>query len=201
LYKPKYLVLMVLATWLGGFGALVPTWFERWGRFGLDPAIGSCSILPDVNGRSPKEFLFILAFLAPCIAIVVCYARIFYIVRKTALKSRRRDEATKELVRSNFEVTSLYFLCALPIPALNTRYIIASRGSVTCVSLAPSYLHRNECFPNFPRPTVIPTILLTPAFKIICALPIFNTKSLTPYARILLIHSIPCHYKYSFHFS
>ncbi|XP_011499149.1 PREDICTED: G-protein coupled receptor moody [Ceratosolen solmsi marchali] len=103
LYKPKYLVLMVLATWLGGFGALIPTWFEQWGRFGLDPAIGSCSILPDVNSRSPKEFLFILAFLAPCIAIVVCYARIFYIVRRTALKSRRRDEATKELVRSNFQ--------------------------------------------------------------------------------------------------
>lgn len=104
-YKPKYLVLMVLATWLSGFGALVATWFERWGRFGLDPGIGSCSILPDVNGRSPKEFLFILAFLAPCIAIIVCYARIFYIVRKTALKSRRREKVTTDLVKASIEVT------------------------------------------------------------------------------------------------
>ncbi|XP_001606666.2 G-protein coupled receptor moody isoform X1 [Nasonia vitripennis] len=112
LYKPKYLVLMVLATWIGGFGALIPTWFEQWGRFGLDPVIGSCSILPDVYGRSPKEFLFILAFLAPCIAIVVCYARIFYIVRKTAMKSRRRDEATRQLVHSNFELMGFEAKCS-----------------------------------------------------------------------------------------
>ncbi|KAJ8687765.1 hypothetical protein QAD02_023559 [Eretmocerus hayati] len=105
LYKPRYLALMVLATWIGGFGALIPTWFGRWGQFGLDPVIGSCSILPDDRGRSPKEFLFILAFLAPCCAIVICYARIFYIVRKTAIKSRRRDEASRELVRSNFELS------------------------------------------------------------------------------------------------
>ncbi|XP_034946887.1 G-protein coupled receptor moody [Chelonus insularis] len=104
LYEPRYLVLMVIATWIFGFGALVATWFEHWGRFGLDPVIGSCSILRDVNGRSPKEFLFILAFLAPCIAIVVCYARIFYIVRKTAKKSRRRDKVTTDLVKATIEV-------------------------------------------------------------------------------------------------
>ncbi|XP_051173930.1 G-protein coupled receptor moody-like [Leptopilina boulardi] len=104
LYKSKYLTLMVLATWTSGFGALIATWFERWGRFGLDPEIGSCSILPDVNGRSPKEFLFILAFLAPCVAIVVCYARIFYIVRNTAIKSRRRDKAAIDLVKASLDV-------------------------------------------------------------------------------------------------
>ncbi|XP_011306892.1 G-protein coupled receptor moody [Fopius arisanus] len=104
LYKPRYLILMVLATWISGFGALVATWFEHWGRFGLDPVIGSCTIVPDVNGRSPKEFLFILAFLTPCIAIVVCYARIFYIVRKTAQKSRRREKATTNLVKASLEV-------------------------------------------------------------------------------------------------
>lgn len=82
---------MVLSTWIFGFGVLIITWFENWGRFGLDVAIGSCSILPDINGRSPKEFLFVFAFLTPCIAIVVCYARIFYIVRKTASKSRNRN--------------------------------------------------------------------------------------------------------------
>ncbi|KAK9307565.1 hypothetical protein QLX08_002176 [Tetragonisca angustula] len=91
LYKSKYIAPMVLSTWLFGFGVLIITWFENWGRFGLDVAIGSCSILPDVNGRSPKEFLFVFAFLTPCIAIIVCYARIFYIVRKTASKSRNRN--------------------------------------------------------------------------------------------------------------
>jgi hypothetical protein len=78
---------MVACTWVFGFGALIPTWFGKWGRFGLDARIGSCSILPDSQGYSPKEFLFIVAFIIPCLAIVVSYARIFYIVRKTALKS------------------------------------------------------------------------------------------------------------------
>lgn len=40
-----------------------------------------------VSDTSPKEFLFIMAFVVPCVSIVVCYARIFYIVRKTALRS------------------------------------------------------------------------------------------------------------------
>ncbi|KYN01392.1 PREDICTED: G-protein coupled receptor moody [Cyphomyrmex costatus] len=90
LYKTKFLVPMILAIWIIAFGLLIVTWFERFGRFGLDPAIGSCTILPDINGRSPKEFLFVLAFLIPCLAIIVCYARIFYIVRETASKSRGR---------------------------------------------------------------------------------------------------------------
>ncbi|KAJ9591266.1 hypothetical protein L9F63_002199, partial [Diploptera punctata] len=88
LYRKQYLGLMVACTWVFGFGALIATWFGKWGRFGLDTRIGSCSILPDEHDHSPKEFLFIVAFVIPCLAIVVCYARIFYIVRKTALKSR-----------------------------------------------------------------------------------------------------------------
>lgn len=39
-------------------------------------------------GNSPKEFLFIMAFALPCMFIVICYARIFYIVRRTAMRSR-----------------------------------------------------------------------------------------------------------------
>lgn len=79
---------MVACIWTCGFGALAATWLEVWGKFGLDRQIGSCSILPDKHGRSPKEFLFVVAFVLPCVAIVVCYARIFYIVRKTAMQSR-----------------------------------------------------------------------------------------------------------------
>ena len=88
LYRKQWLGLMVAATWILGFGALSATWFGKWGRFGLDRQIGSCSIKPDSDGRSPKEFLFITAFLIPCLAISICYARIFYIVRRTARRSR-----------------------------------------------------------------------------------------------------------------
>lgn len=78
---------MVLSTWLGAFGALIPTLLELWGTFGLDPTIGSCTILPDRDGNSPKEFLFVFAFVLPCVAICVCYARIFFIVHRADKKS------------------------------------------------------------------------------------------------------------------
>ncbi|XP_029174175.1 G-protein coupled receptor moody [Nylanderia fulva] len=118
LYKTKYLIPMVLAIWIVAFGLLIVTWFEQFGRFGLDPAIGSCSILPDVNGRNPKEFLFILAFLIPCVAIIVCYARIFYIVRETAAKSRGKILSVEPMETSHQHSTSknqeqeLSVLCA-----------------------------------------------------------------------------------------
>uniref|UniRef100_A0A182Q2A2 G-protein coupled receptors family 1 profile domain-containing protein n=1 Tax=Anopheles farauti TaxID=69004 RepID=A0A182Q2A2_9DIPT len=87
IYRTKNLCLMVAFTWILGFGSLLPTWHEKWGKFGLDVGIHSCSILPDSQRHSPKQFLFLIAFALPCLAIIVCYARIFYIVRSTALRT------------------------------------------------------------------------------------------------------------------
>lgn len=79
---------MVIGTWILSFSIMIPTWRGVWGKFGLDIGIGSCSILHDSNDRSPKEFLFVLAFMVPCLCIVFCYARIFYLVRKAAFRTR-----------------------------------------------------------------------------------------------------------------
>lgn len=73
----------------------------QWGSFGLDEEIGSCSILPDpVTRRSPKEFLFVVAFVLPCLAIVVCYARIFFIVRRAAAVSHGRDQQQQQQMQA-----------------------------------------------------------------------------------------------------
>ncbi|XP_054088412.1 G-protein coupled receptor moody isoform X2 [Zeugodacus cucurbitae] len=88
IYQRRYLALMIAGTWITAFSIMIPTWRGIWGRFGLDTSIGSCSILLDKNGHTPKEFLFIAAFVVPCICIVVCYARILYLVRKAAFRSR-----------------------------------------------------------------------------------------------------------------
>ncbi|ODN01812.1 G-protein coupled receptor moody [Orchesella cincta] len=88
LYRTRYLGVMILLIWLGSFGALVPTLLGVWGKFALDEEIGSCSILKGENGTSPKKFLFIIAFVLPCCAIIVCYARIFFIVRKATANLR-----------------------------------------------------------------------------------------------------------------
>ncbi|XP_075156904.1 G-protein coupled receptor moody [Haematobia irritans] len=88
IYQRKHLALMVIGTWILCFTIMIPTWRGIWGKFGLDIEIGSCSILRDNNNRSPKEFLFILAFMVPCCCIVFCYTRIFYLVRKAAFRTR-----------------------------------------------------------------------------------------------------------------
>lgn len=51
IYRRKYLGMMVAGTWLGAFGTLIPTWRGRWGRFGLDKTIGSCTILRDQSSE------------------------------------------------------------------------------------------------------------------------------------------------------
>ncbi|RVE51346.1 hypothetical protein evm_004026 [Chilo suppressalis] len=88
LYQKKVLILMIIILWAFCFGALIATWLEKWGRFSLDPIVGSCTIIPDSNNKSPKKVLFIGAFLIPGLAIILCYARIFWIVKKVARKSR-----------------------------------------------------------------------------------------------------------------
>ncbi|XP_070853467.1 G-protein coupled receptor moody isoform X2 [Drosophila suzukii] len=87
IYQRRYLALMVAGTWVMTFSIMIPTWRGVWGIFGLDASIGSCSILHDQYGRSPKEFLFIAAFMVPCICIVICYARIFLLVRQAAIRA------------------------------------------------------------------------------------------------------------------
>lgn len=141
---------MILSTWIIAFGVLIVTWFGSWGRFGLDVGIGSCSILPDVHNRSPKVFLFVVAFLIPCIAIVVCYARIFYIVRKTTSKSRKRNaNVTTDAIETIHEVSvhsrgrkinKSIFSSSSPIK------LFFALPFYTCVSLFSCYLYHSPSF-------------------------------------------------------
>ncbi|KAK7790842.1 hypothetical protein R5R35_011227 [Gryllus longicercus] len=80
---------MVVGVWVLPLALLAPTWAGRWGRFDLDAAVGSCSIMKDDQGRSPKEVLFVVAFLLPAAAIALCYARIFCISRRAAARATR----------------------------------------------------------------------------------------------------------------
>ena len=81
-YTTRWLPLHVAATWVFGFVFLVPTSLSMWGQFGLDLSVGSCTIILDEHGRSAKEFLFVFAFLSPCLAIIVCYARLVSTIRQ-----------------------------------------------------------------------------------------------------------------------
>ena len=56
---------------------ITPPLFDLWGSLGLDEATFSCTI-KELNSKSPKKFLFLVAFLLPSVVIVVCYSAIFY---------------------------------------------------------------------------------------------------------------------------
>lgn len=79
---------MIASIWIMSFGALIATYLEHWGRFSLHPTTGSCTIVPDEDGSNPKRLIFIIAFVLPSLAIIVCYARILWIVRKSTKKSQ-----------------------------------------------------------------------------------------------------------------
>lgn len=102
IYKRNWIIAMIAFCWLFSYGFQLPTLFGVWGenqltylqtrqliaivlftgKFGYDPKLETCSILPDDNGRSSKTALFIIAFVIPCVIIIVCYARIFWVVHE-----------------------------------------------------------------------------------------------------------------------
>lgn len=96
---------MILSTWMISFAVMLPTWTGLWGRFGLDTAVGSCSILTDSRFRSPKIVLFCLAFLVPGLCILICYPRIYWLVRRAA--RRRQLQGDRAICTSQKSMESM----------------------------------------------------------------------------------------------
>lgn len=72
-YKKINVTLMIASCWIFSFVILAPTLTGVWGRFGYDPVIKCCSVIP-VDGKSPKTFLFVAAYVFPSLVILNCYA-------------------------------------------------------------------------------------------------------------------------------
>ncbi|XP_046444337.1 G-protein coupled receptor moody-like isoform X1 [Daphnia pulex] len=80
IYTRRSVAGMVAFAWIFSISTLMPTLSGRWGKFGFDTCLGSCSI---VGSKGPKTTLFLIGFLTPCLAIVICYAGIFWTVNKS----------------------------------------------------------------------------------------------------------------------
>ncbi|XP_037031398.1 G-protein coupled receptor moody isoform X2 [Bradysia coprophila] len=94
IYKKHWIAAMILFCWIFSYGMQLPTFFKVWGAFGYDSKLGTCSILEDANGRSSKKVLFVIAFIIPCLIIIGCYAKIFWVVHKS--EERMRQHASKQ---------------------------------------------------------------------------------------------------------
>lgn len=97
IYKKFWIVAMIIFCWLFSFGFQLPTLFKVWGKFGYDPKLETCSILRDENGRSSKTALFVIAFVIPCIIIIICYARIFWVVHESEVRMRKHASAQNSI--------------------------------------------------------------------------------------------------------
>ncbi|XP_058062613.1 G-protein coupled receptor moody isoform X5 [Anopheles bellator] len=92
-YKTTWIMVMISVCWLFSYGFQIPTLLGVWGKFGYNHQLGTCSILPDDEGRSSKTAMFIIAFLIPCIIIVICYGRIFWVVHKSEKRMKNHSKS------------------------------------------------------------------------------------------------------------
>uniref|UniRef100_A0AAG5D1X8 G-protein coupled receptors family 1 profile domain-containing protein n=2 Tax=Anopheles atroparvus TaxID=41427 RepID=A0AAG5D1X8_ANOAO len=96
-YKSTWIAVMIAACWIFSYGFQLPTLFGVWGRFGYNHQLGTCSILPDEHGRSSKTAMFIIAFLIPCIIIVICYSRIFWVVHASEKRMKNHSKSQSSI--------------------------------------------------------------------------------------------------------
>ncbi|EDV91786.1 G-protein coupled receptor moody [Drosophila grimshawi] len=89
IYKRHWIAVMIAACWLVSYGMQLPTLMGAWGRFGYDARLQTCSIMSDSHGHSSKTTLFITAFVIPCLVIIACYAKIFWVVHKSEQRLKR----------------------------------------------------------------------------------------------------------------
>lgn len=108
LYTTRNLIIMIVCIWIVSWTSLIPTWLEAWGRFGMNTNTSLCDVIPDRNGKSPMTTLFLLAFVIPCVTIILCYGRIFWIVRKTSKKTHCSSQNNRRSVTddSSYETST-----------------------------------------------------------------------------------------------
>ena len=82
IYNKRNVILMIVVLWIFSFGMIFPPLIDKWGTLGLDEETFSCTI-KKLDGKSPKKFLFLVAFLLPTVVIVTCYSAIFYKIKTT----------------------------------------------------------------------------------------------------------------------
>ncbi|XP_040570280.1 protein trapped in endoderm-1 [Lepeophtheirus salmonis] len=88
IYSRLNIFIMIFVVWIFSFGMLVPPLAEVWGTLGLNEETFSCTILKK-DGKSPKKFLMLFAFLMPAVVIICCYTAIYFKFKQ----SRRNVQA------------------------------------------------------------------------------------------------------------
>ncbi|KAJ8952042.1 hypothetical protein NQ318_010952 [Aromia moschata] len=121
IYTKWKVAMYISLIWLFSYGMQIPTLLGKWGTYGMDEKLGTCSIKKDHQGHSSKTALFVTGFAIPCIVIVICYAKIYWVVRKSHKRMQQHNNGGK-CKRSEMKITKMvlvifvcFVVCYLPI--------------------------------------------------------------------------------------
>ncbi|UYV67158.1 hypothetical protein LAZ67_4004141 [Cordylochernes scorpioides] len=143
--RRRYVSAMIAFIWLFCFGMMIPTLAGVWGKFGLNKRIHSCTIL-SVNGSSPKNFLFILGFTLPVVAIVICYLIIFVLLYRSHSRmlahSHKKEKKTSHLRPDEKRLTAMvllifltFLLCYLPVTVIKVGTLTIAIRSLLSIDI------------------------------------------------------------------
>ncbi|XP_018565150.1 G-protein coupled receptor moody-like isoform X1 [Anoplophora glabripennis] len=121
IYSRLKVAIYISLIWIFSYGLQIPILLGKWGVYGMDKKLGTCSINKDEHGHSSKTALFVIGFALPCIIIVICYAKIYWVVRQSHKKLQQHNTGNK-YKRSEMRITKMvlviflcFVVCYLPI--------------------------------------------------------------------------------------
>ncbi|KAG5880715.1 hypothetical protein JTB14_025558 [Gonioctena quinquepunctata] len=129
LYSKISIWIQLLFIWGIAFLLMVIPLLGLWGQMGLNPATFSCTILKK-NGKSPKNMIFLVGFILPCVVIILAYSCIYCSVRKSRKKLRshqpmtdkrsgRREKDDSRLTKLMAIIFICFLSCFLPLMLVN----------------------------------------------------------------------------------
>ncbi|XP_017785467.1 PREDICTED: protein trapped in endoderm-1 [Nicrophorus vespilloides] len=129
LYSKISIYAQLAFIWTISFVILLPPLLGVWGDLGLNKTTFSCTILKNENG-SPKDAIFIVGFVLPCVVIITSYSCIFWKVRASRknLEAHRKpsDKRSMRKERDDRRLTNLmviificFLSCFLPLMIVN----------------------------------------------------------------------------------
>ena len=161
---------MLSAFWMFSFVMIFPPLIDVWGTLGLDEATFSCTI-KKLDGKSPKKFLFLVAFILPSISIILCYSAIFYKVRssrhnlvshstpcpvarrKAVIRSQKMEDL--KLTKMMLTIYLLFLICFLPLMLVNVLDDYIKQPSVHIIASVLAWMSAtiNPVIYSFPNNT------------------------------------------------
>ncbi|XP_022902766.1 protein trapped in endoderm-1-like isoform X2 [Onthophagus taurus] len=129
LYSKLSIWIQLFAIWSVAFLIMLPPSLGIWGELGLNKSTFSCTINKK-DGKSPKQFIFLVGFVIPCLVIIVSYTCIYLKVRQSNnnLKSHRsnpkersskRERDDRRLTKLMLLIFACFLFCFLPLMCVN----------------------------------------------------------------------------------